>query len=72
MNIQPLINAFFAQKGTSIQIYNEISLQIELGIFLRKQGFTVQFERPVQRYTDVSHSFRSCLNLFIISCKSVG
>ena len=57
MNIQQLIDAFFAQKGTSIQIYNEISLQIELGIFLRKQGFTVRFERPVQRYTDVSHSF---------------
>lgn len=57
MNIQQLIDEFFAQEDTKIQIYNEISLQIELGIFLRKQDFTVRFERPVQRYTDVSHSF---------------
>lgn len=57
MNIQQLIDEFFAQKDTKIQIYNEISLQIELGIFLREKDFTVRFERPVQRYTNAQHSF---------------
>lgn len=63
MNIQQLIDEFFAQKDTKIQIYNEISLQIELGIFLREKDFTVRFERPVQRYTNAQHSLKKKLTL---------
>ena len=48
MNIQKLLNDFMTLVGTGeIEIYNEFSMQHELGIFLRANltGYKVQFER---------------------------
>ena len=48
MNIQKLLNDFMTLVGIGeIEIYNEFSLQHELGIFLRANltGYKVQFER---------------------------
>ncbi|WP_300770973.1 hypothetical protein [uncultured Bacteroides sp.] len=52
-----LIARFFAQKKSGILIYNEISLQNELGIFLKNNGFTVRFERNVRSYVPNTNSF---------------
>lgn len=52
MNIGSAIDSFFSRVAAgSIEIYNECSLQHELGIYLRvataTAGYKVQFERPV-------------------------
>lgn len=54
---QNIIAQFFALKNSGILIYNEISLQNELGIFLRNNGFTVRFERNVRSYVPNTNSF---------------
>lgn len=46
-----LIQQFF--QPTDVLIYNEASLQFELGKFLQSLGFTVRFERNVSKYTTV-------------------
>jgi hypothetical protein len=51
LDFNQIIRRFFdAIANGEIEIYNEFSLQHELGIYLRslaKSGFRVQFERPV-------------------------
>jgi hypothetical protein len=49
--IQTIIKSFLEQVGLDvIEVYNEFSLEHELGIYFRKnlvKGYKVQFERPV-------------------------
>lgn len=51
LNFNQILRKFFDKVAAAeIEIYNEFSLQHELGIYLRsltKYGFKVQFERPV-------------------------
>ena len=37
-------------NGDDILVYNEISLQLELGLYLRQKGYTVRFERNIGEY----------------------
>ena len=37
-------------NGDDILVYNEISLQLELGLYLRQNGYTVRFERNIGEY----------------------
>ena len=50
MNFKELIEDFFeTTQKAGIEIYNEISLQLELGLFLRNKlkDYKIQFERNV-------------------------
>lgn len=50
--MQTLIESFFeCLHNNKYILYNEISLQNELGLFLRNQGYTVRFERNISHYT---------------------
>jgi hypothetical protein len=54
LNLQPHVEAFFvAVAQGSVEIYNEFSLQHELGIHLRScvsPSHGIQFERPVEYF----------------------
>lgn len=57
LNLEELLNEFFRDylpKEENIEIYNEFSLQHELGIFLRNKinGYKVQFERNVSFFNE--------------------
>ena len=39
-------------NGDDILVYNEISLQLELGLYLRQKGYTVRFERNIGEYVE--------------------
>ena len=53
-SIKELINSFITQtKNGNIEIYNEFSLQHEIGIYLRTQlpsSYKVQFERNIEYF----------------------
>lgn len=44
-------------NGDDILVYNEISLQLELGLYLRQNGYTVRFERNIGEYVDDTSNF---------------
>lgn len=44
-------------NGDDILVYNEISLQLELGLYLRQKGYTVRFERNIGEYVDKTSNF---------------
>jgi hypothetical protein len=44
-------------NGDDILVYNEISLQLELGLYLRQNGYTVRFERNIGEYVDDTSDF---------------
>jgi hypothetical protein len=44
-------------NGVDILVYNEISLQLELGLYLRQNGYTVRFERNIGEYVDKTSNF---------------
>lgn len=44
-------------NGDDILVYNEISLQLELGLYLRQKGYTVRFERNIGEYVDDTSDF---------------
>ena len=44
-------------NGNNILVYNEISLQLELGLYLRQKGYTVRFERNIGEYVDDTSDF---------------
>ena len=44
-------------NGVDILVYNEISLQLELGFYLRQNGYTVRFERNISEYVDDTSNF---------------
>ena len=54
LDLRELVDEFFLYaQANNIEIYNEFSLQHEVGIFLRErlQGYLVQFERNVSYFT---------------------
>jgi hypothetical protein len=53
--VDEAIAAFFRQVEAGT-VYNEFSLQHELGIFLRSAGARVQFERPVGHFLQLRRS----------------
>lgn len=44
-------------NGVDILVYNEISLQLELGLYLRQKGYTVRFERNIGEYVEDTSDF---------------
>lgn len=44
-------------NGVNVLVYNEISLQLELGLYLRQNGYTVRFERNIGEYVDKTSNF---------------
>lgn len=54
-DMEKLLEEFMHLKQTNgVDVYNEISLQLELGLYLRqKGGYTVRFERNIGEYVDV-------------------
>lgn len=52
------LSEFMRTNGSSKDLYNEISLQLELGIYLRNLfgslGFNVQFERNINSFVPIS------------------
>ncbi len=44
-------------NGDDILVYNEISLQLELGLYLRQKGYTVRFERNIGEYVKDTSKF---------------
>ena len=44
-------------NGDDILVYNEISLQLELGLYLRQKGYTVRFERNIGEYVEDTSKF---------------
>lgn len=56
MDIKKLIEAFLAdpEKMDPDLIYNEFSLQFELGIFLRENGYKVYFEKNINSFIEES------------------
>lgn len=52
--LQGELSKFMSMNGSSDDLYNEISLQLELGIYLRNalagSGFKVQFERNIKSF----------------------
>jgi hypothetical protein len=44
-------------NGDDILVYNEISLQLELGLYLRQKGYTVRFERNIGEYVKNTSKF---------------
>jgi hypothetical protein len=55
-----LIDAFVESVGSgAVEVYNEMSLQHELGVFLRGRlaGYKVQFERNVSFFFDAREAF---------------
>lgn len=44
-------------NGDDILVYNEISLQLELGLYLRQKGYTVRFERNIGEYVKDTSNF---------------
>jgi len=52
VGINKHIKKFFKTKIQSVEVYNEFSLQHELGIYLRSslQGYKIQFERNLEHF----------------------
>lgn len=44
-------------NNEDILVYNEISLQLELGLYLRQNGYAVRFERNIGDYVNEVHGF---------------
>lgn len=63
------LSDFMDVYGSSDELYNEISLQLELGIYLRDalkgSGFKVQFERNIKSFKPVSVSEKEFVDKFV-------
>ncbi|MBO5810584.1 MAG: hypothetical protein J6R32_07120 [Bacteroidales bacterium] len=56
--MEELLEKFMHLKQTNgVEVYNEISLQLELGLYLRQNGYTVRFERNIGEYEDNTSNF---------------
>ncbi len=57
--LYPLLEQFFTYvEDNKIELYNEFSLQHELGIYLRDKlpEYKIQFERNVSYFKDIGYS----------------
>ena len=67
MNIEQLLNSFMSLVASGeVEVYNEFSLQHELGIFLRAKltGYKVQFERNT-KYFGISGTVKHEIDIVI-------
>ena len=67
MNIEQLLNSFMSLVASGeVEVYNEFSLQHELGIFLRAKltGYKVQFERNT-KYFGISVTVKHEIDIVI-------
>lgn len=70
LEIRKLIEDFFlCLKSNDIEIYNEFSLQHELGIFLRKKlpDYRIQFERNVSNFTPDNKTIKKEIDITIFN-----
>jgi len=70
LKLRQLIEGFFLYvQSNNIEIYNEFSLQHELGIFLRakQQGYRIQFERNVSYFTKDSKTIKKEIDIVIFN-----
>ena len=70
LEIRQLIEDFFLYaQSTNIEIYNEFSLQHELGIFLRTklQGYRIQFERNVSYFAPDNKTIKKEIDITIFN-----
>jgi hypothetical protein len=68
MNLERLITEFMSRLRTDqIEVYNEFSLQHELGIFLRDKvaGYKVQFERNVEKSFDIQNTIKHEIDIVL-------
>ena len=69
MDFHILIKEFFEDSGKNkVDIYNEISLQLELGLFLRNRlkDYKIQFERNVS-FFDIRGTIKHEIDIVIFS-----
>ncbi len=70
LNLKKLIESFWKYyKENSIEIYNEFSLQHELGIFLRNKlpNYKVQFERNINYFYNHENTIKKEMDIVIFS-----
>jgi len=70
LEIRQLIEDFFLYvQSNGIEIYNEFSLQHELGIFLRKKhpDYRIQFERNVSYFTPDNKTIKKEIDITIFN-----
>jgi hypothetical protein len=74
MQLDHQIKEFISEvKSGAVEVYNEISLQVELGVFLRQQlsGCKVQFERNVSHFQLQESDFeKKEIDIAVISAES--
>ena len=66
IDLKELIEQFFdIVESSGIEIYNEFSLQHELGIFLRNKlpGYKIQFERNVSFFTNDTDTIKKEIDI---------
>lgn len=70
LNLNVLVHDFFkSAKRQNIEIYNEFSLQHELGIYLREAlpTYKVQFERNVSYFTSENKTIKKEIDIAVFS-----
>ena len=70
IDLKELIEQFFdVVESSGIEIYNEFSLQYELGIFLRNKlpGYKIQFERNVSFFTNDTDTIKKEIDISIFN-----
>ncbi len=70
IDLKELIEQFFdVVESSGIEIYNEFSLQHELGIFLRSKlpGYKIQFERNVSFFTNDTDTIKKEIDISIFN-----
>ncbi len=70
VDIKKLVKDFWGYlKESKIEIYNEFSLQFELGIYLRKElpGYKVQFERNVSYFGITKKTIKHEIDIVIFN-----
>lgn len=70
LDLNKLVDKFFLYVETErIEIYNEFSLQHELGIFLRGEieGYIIQFERNVSYFSIINKTIKKEIDISIFS-----
>lgn len=70
LDVRFILNEFFLYvRTTNVEIYNEFSLQHELGIYLRKKldGYRIQFERNVSFFTNDNKTIKKEIDIVIFN-----
>lgn len=70
LDLRQLVEDFFlCVQSNNIEIYNEFSLQHELGIFLREklQGYRIQFERNISYFTPDNKTIKKEIDIVIFN-----